>query len=135
MSFFEKGEKSKKNPQLSISIEENSIDCEYDELNDEIDKILNNQKNLIDEKREKESQNSSLNTTPTPNPIRNSETFTYNISKIKDFNNFFGLTWNKNDKFHYLKKNNPQYSLTPIEMNKLYYFNQYFENNKNYIGL
>ena len=136
MSLFKKGGKFQKNPELSISIEENSIDCEYDELNDEIDKILNNQKILIDEKRESESKNSSLNTTPTPNPIRTSQTFSYNLSKIKDFNqNFFALTWNKNDKFHYLKKNNNlQYSLTPIEMNKLYYFNQNFENNNNYIG-
>ena len=87
MSFLKKEEIIKKNPELSINIEENSIDCEYNELNDEIDKILNNQKLLIDEKREKESQNSSLNTTPTPNPIRTSQTFSYNLS-VKNFNNY-----------------------------------------------
>ena len=61
MSFFEKGGNNKKNPELSINIEENSIDCEYDELNDEIDKILNNQKLLIDEKREKQSNKNFTN--------------------------------------------------------------------------
>ena len=94
MSSIEKREKGKKYSELNINIEEKSSDFEFEELNDEIDKVLNEQKLFIEERRDNDSfeKNSSLNTTPTPNPIRNTQTFSYDISKIKDLNqNFFAL--------------------------------------------
>ena len=116
----------KKYSELNINIEDNSCDYEFDELNDEIDKVLNEQK--FKENDDSFEENSSLNTTPTPNPIRNSQTFSYDITKLRNSNqNFFALTENKNDKFHFFKKNYPQFSHTPIENNnKIYYFNQVY---------
>ena len=116
----------KKYSELNINIEDNSCDYEFDELNDEIDKVLNEQK--FKENDDSFEENSSLNTTPTPNPIRNSQTFSYDITKLRNSNqNFFALTENKNDKFHFFKKHNPQFSHTPIENNnKIYYFNQVY---------
>ena len=109
MSGNGKREKDKKYSELSIDIEENSCEYEFEELNDEIDKILNHQKSCIEDKKENDSfeENSSLNTTPTPNQIKHTQTFSYNLSKFKDLNeNFFALTGNKKDNFNYLKKNN-----------------------------
>ena len=119
-------DKKKEYSELNMNIEENSFDFEFDELNDEIDKVLNSQKL----KEDSFEENSSLNTTPTPNPIRNTQTFSYDITKLRNLNqNFFALTENKNN---YFKKQNPQFSLTPIENNKFYYFNQSnIENNFN----
>ncbi len=143
MSGNGKREKDKKYSELSIDIEENSCEYEFEELNDEIDKILNHQKSCIEDKKENDSfeENSSLNTTPTPNQIKHTQTFSYNLSKFKDLNeNFFALTGNKKDNFNYLKKNNPQFSLTPIENNnnfqKLnYLINNNNNENNNYLGV
>ena len=139
MSSIEKREKGKKYSELNINIEEKSSDFEFEELNDEIDKVLNEQKLFIEERRDNDSfeKNSSLNTTPTPNPIRNTQTFSYDISKIKDLNqNFFALIGNKNNNFNYIKKYTPQFSLTPIENNnKLYYYNKKYNQVNNYIGV
>ncbi len=139
MSSIEKREKGKKYSELNINIEEKSSDFEFEELNDEIDKVLNEQKLFIEERKDNDSfeKNSSLNTTPTPNPIRNSQTFSYDISKIKDLNqNFFALIGNKNNNFNYIKKYTPQFSLTPIENNnKLYYYNKKYNQVNNYIGV
>ena len=141
MSENGKSEKSKKYSELNINIDENSCDYEFEELNDEIDKILNEQKSSGNDRKENDSfeENSSLKTTPTPNPIKHTQTFSYNLSKFKDLNeNFFALTGYKNNKFHYLKKNNPQFSLTPIENNNNFdKINYLINNNENnhYLGI
>ena len=81
-------DKKKEYSELNINIEDNSCDYEFDELNDEIDKVLNEQK--FKENDDSFEENSSLNTTPTPNPIRNSQTFSYDITKLRNSNqNFF----------------------------------------------
>ena len=52
MSSIEKREKGKKYSELNINIEEKSSDFEFEELNDEIDKVLNEQKLFIEERRD-----------------------------------------------------------------------------------
>ena len=148
MSKNEIKDKDSKNNILQSSYEGNSYDGEFDELNNEIDKIINwpkinrehNRKNLNDSFEE----NSSLNTTPTP-IVTSSQNFNDNISKIKDlnqqdfFHNFFALTGNRNDNiFNVQKKNINQYSNNQIENNpyqKLYMQNYINNNNNNYLGV
>ena len=126
MSKNEIKDKDSKNNILQSSYEGNSYDGEFDELNNEIDKIINwpkinrerNRKNLNDSFEE----NSSLNSTPTP-IVTSSQNFNDNISKIKDlnqqdfFHNFFALTGNRNDNiFNVQKKNINQYSNNQIRI-------------------
>ena len=119
MSKNEINDNDSKNNLLKTSYEGNSYDGEFDELNNEIDKIINwpkinreSNRNLNDSFEE----NSSLNTTPTP-IVTSSQNFNNNLSKIKDlnqqdfFHNFFALTGNRNDDiFNNQKKNINQYS-------------------------
>ncbi len=150
MSKNEINDNDSKNNLLKTSYEGNSYDGEFDELNNEIDKIINwpkinreSNRNLNDSFEE----NSSLNTTPTP-IVTSSQNFNNNLSKIKDlnqqdfFHNFFALTGNRNDDiFNNQKKNINQYSKL-IENNpyqKLYIQNfinnNNSNNNNNYFGV
>ncbi len=150
MSKNEINDNDSKNNLLKTSYEGNSYDGEFDELNNEIDKIINwpkinreSNRNLNDSFEE----NSSLNTTPTP-IVTSSQNFNNNLSKIKDlnqqdfFHNFFALTGKRNDDiFNNQKKNINQYSKL-IENNpyqKLYIQNfinnNNSNNNNNYFGV
>ena len=150
MSKNEINDNDSKNNLLKTSYEGNSYDGEFDELNNEIDKIINWPKINIESNRnlnDSFEENSSLNTTPTP-IVTSSQNFNNNLSKIKDlnqqdfFHNFFALTGNRNDDiFNNQKKNINQYSKL-IENNpyqKLYIQNfinnNNSNNNNNYFGV
>ena len=118
-----------------------SYDGEFEELNDEIDKMVNCHKLNFEGRNIYDSfeENSSLNTTPTP-IIQSSQHFKNNLTKIKDinqqdfFHNFIALSGNRNDNYYqYQKKNtNPQFfNNNPYQ--KMYMQNFINNNNNNYL--
>ena len=86
-----------------------SYDGEFEELNDEIDKMVNCHKLNFEGRNIYDSfeENSSLNTTPTP-IIQSSQHFKNNLTKIKEinqqdfFHNFIALSGNRNDNYYHL---------------------------------